>query len=145
MGHNQETGEMIVWTSSETPQMGSVLMDYLPNEDVRRFIKEKVVMSPEATSCTIPQGIFKDSAGAALQFIAYGDEMNIVYPPKDPAKPKDPIWTVKARLKSTGMLPLAGVQAHESQPAGENGESQGEKGDTGESNPLKKLKGLFGL
>jgi hypothetical protein len=36
-------------------------VDYLPNHDVRKFIKDKVVMSPEVTSCTIPQGIFKEA------------------------------------------------------------------------------------
>jgi hypothetical protein len=145
VGHNRETGEMIMWTSSETPEMGYGLMDYLPNEDVRRFIKEKVVMSPATTSCAIPQGIFKDAGGAALQFIAYGDELNIVYPPKDPAKPKDPIWTVKARLKSTGMLPLTGVETQGDQPVSEKGESPKDKGDEGGINTLKKLKGLLGL
>ena len=145
VGHNQQTGEMIMWTSSETPEMGYGLMDYLPNNDVRKFIKGKVVMPPEVTSCTIPQGIFKEAGGAALQFIAYGDELNIVYPPRDPARPKDPIWTVKARLKSTGMLPLTGVEGHQGQTDGENVESPAKKGDTGSSGPLKKLKGLLGF
>jgi hypothetical protein len=75
---------------------------------VNRFIREKVVMGPELTGCSIPQGIFKESKGAAVQFIAYGDELNIAWPPKpkDPKVPHDYIWAMKLRNKSTGMLPL---------------------------------------
>lgn len=108
MGHNEKTGEMIIWSSSEPQELGYGLMNYLSPADVNRFIKEKVVMGPEVTSCSIPQGIFKESKGAAVQFIAYGDELNIAWPPKpkDPKVPHDYIWAMKLRNKSTGMLPL---------------------------------------
>ncbi|MBI5634630.1 MAG: hypothetical protein HZA15_14265 [Nitrospirae bacterium] len=108
MGHNEKTGEMIIWSSSEPQEPGYGLMNYLSPADVNRFIKEKVVMGPEVTSCSIPQGIFKESKGAAVQFIAYGDELNIAWPPKpkDPKVPHDYIWAMKLRNKSTGMLPL---------------------------------------
>jgi hypothetical protein len=47
-----------------------------------------------------------------LQFIAYGDEMNVVFPPKpkDPDEPWNPIWAAKVRLKSTGMLFLGQME-----------------------------------
>jgi hypothetical protein len=67
--------------------------------------------------------------------------LNISYPPR----PKDPVWTVKARLKSTGMLPLTGVEGHKGQTEGESEESPNKKGDTEKSGPLQKLKGFFGL
>ena len=83
-------------------------MNYLPPADVNRFIRDKVVMGPDVTSCSVPKGIFKDANGAALQFIGYGDELNIAYPPKpkDSTKPHEYIWAVKLRNKSTGMLPI---------------------------------------
>jgi hypothetical protein len=151
MGHNPKTEETIIWSSSEIPDPGFALMDYLTNSDIQRFIKDKVVMPPSTTSCTVPPA-FKDAAGA-LQFIAYGDELNIVHPPrpKDPKKSWKPEWAVKVRLKSTGMTPL--IESHDSRK-GETSKGDGDgdrketqdKSVTGESgNPMNKLKGLFGF
>jgi hypothetical protein len=107
MGHNQETGESIFWTSSEVPETGFGLQDYLTPGDVSRFIKEKVVMEPTRTTCTVPP-VFPGGQGAMLQFIAYGEELNLAHPPKpkDPKKFWQPEWSVKVRLKSTGMTTL---------------------------------------
>ena len=108
IGHNEKTGETILWSSSDAQDPGYGLMSYLPPADVNRFIRDKVVMGPDVTSCSVPKGIFKDANGAALQFIGYGDELNIAYPPKpkDSTKPHEYIWAVKLRNKSTGMLPI---------------------------------------
>jgi hypothetical protein len=108
IGHNDKTGETIIWSSSDTQDPGYGLMNYLPPADVNRFIRDKVVMGPEVTSCSVPAGIFKDAKGAMLQFIGYGDELNIAYPPKpkDPKIPHEYIWAMKLRNKSTGMLPI---------------------------------------
>jgi hypothetical protein len=43
-----------------------------------------------------------------LQLIAYGEELNLVHPPR-PADPKatwEQLWTARVRVKSVGMLPL---------------------------------------
>jgi hypothetical protein len=108
IAHNEKTGETILWSSSDAQDPGYGLMNYLPPADVNRFIRDKVVMGPEVTSCSVPRGIFKEANGAALQFIAYGDELNIAYPPKpkDPKIPHEYIWAMKLRNKSTGMLPI---------------------------------------
>lgn len=107
MAHNEKSGETILWSASEVPETGFALMDYLTPGDVGRFIKEKVVMEPSRASCTIPP-VFKDAPGAMLQFIAYGEELNLIHPPKpkDPKQVWQPQWSVKARLKSTGMTTL---------------------------------------
>jgi len=108
IGHIEKTGETVIWSSSDAQDPGYGLMNYLPSADVNRFIRDKVVMGPEVTSCSVPRGIFKDANGAALQFIGYGDELNIAYPPKpkDSTKAHEYIWAVKLRNKSTGMLPI---------------------------------------
>lgn len=123
MGSGGQGADTVFWSSSEVADMGWGLLDYMSPADVRRFIKEKVVMTPGTTSCAIPQGIFKDAEGAMLQFIAYGDELNVVHPPR-PADPKQawqPIWSAKVRLKSTGMATL-GQEEHRSRA------SRGERG-----------------
>ncbi len=112
VGHNDKSGETILWSSSNAYEPGYGLMSYLSPADVNRLIRDKIVMGPEMTSCSIPKGIFKDANGAALQFIGYGDELNIAYPPKpkDSTKTHDYLWIVKVRNKSTGMLPI-GIEA----------------------------------
>ena len=107
MGQDEATGDSVFWSSSEVPEIGFELQDYLTPADVRRFIKEKVVMDVTRTTCTVPP-VFKGGQGAMLQFIAYGEELNLVHPPK-PKNPKqawNPEWSVKVRLKSTGMTML---------------------------------------
>ena len=136
MGHDQKTGTMIVWSSSDVREAGWSLMNYLSNEDVRQLVRQRVVMPPSTTRCVIPRGIFKDAQGAMVQFIAYGNELNIVYP----TKPKEPIWAVKVRRKSTSMLPLMEMSARE---GGTEGAVEPEKKEG--ITPGKVLKGLFGF
>lgn len=176
MAHAEKTGETIFWSSSEVKETGFSLMDYLTPGDVRKFIKEKIVMEPKTTSCAIPRGIFKDAGGGMLQFIAYGEEMNLVHPPKpkDPKEPWNPIWTLKLRLKSTGMVPLSDemagresrrpgrqrIERFEEEPVGKSPEQPSEQlrepepepespppppGEEGTFDKVKKFKGLFGF
>ena len=167
MGYDQKSGDSIFWSSSEVPEMGFALQNFLTTADVSRFIKEKVVMDPSRTTCTVPP-VFREVQGAMLQFVAYGEEFNLVYPPrpKDPKQPWDPQWSVKVRLKSTGMTTL---MANEDDGSGRSGKSSSKSGkqtrtkdeesndprssdeDSGStSDKLKKgvgerLKGLFGF
>ncbi len=147
IGHSEKTGETILWSSSDAQDPGYGLMSYLSPADVNRFIRDKVVMGPSVTSCSIPRGIFKDAGGAALQFIGYGDELNVAWPPKpkDPKIPHEYVWAVKLRNKSTGMLPLSqeGMREErttkEKQPAEEKPDSTTDK----MKKTLDVIKGLF--
>lgn len=149
-GGNEQGKEIIIWTSSEVADIGGGLMTYQSNANVQKFIKQKVIFAPTVSQCTIPKGIFKKVDGAALQFIAYGDEANYAFPPK-PADPKakwDPIWTAKVRLKSTGVLPLGVTE----EGATARSEDSPKKEKAKESSPtnevldgVNKLKGLFGF
>lgn len=113
MGSDGNSGDTVMWSASEVPENGMALMDYLTPGDVQRFIKDRVVMEPSRTSCTVPP-IFKNSQGAMLQFIAYGEQLDLVHPPKpkDPKHNWHPEWSVKVRLKSTAMTPL-GIETGE--------------------------------
>ncbi|MEW6265534.1 MAG: hypothetical protein AB1641_20875 [Thermodesulfobacteriota bacterium] len=114
MGQEEKTGDMVIWSSSDVPEPGWGLLDYLPSGDVRRFIQERVVLPAGVTSCQVPQGIFKDSGGAYLQFIAWGEDF---------VAAKKPEWSLKARYKSTAavMLGLAGSGASGGQKKGSGG------------------------
>jgi len=100
--------EMIIWSSSEQPDPGWGLMDYLPPAQVKKLIGEKVVLAPAIQNCAIPEGIFGAADGAMVRMIAYGPELNLAYPPR-PSNPNaawDPEWATRVRIKSTGMTIL---------------------------------------
>lgn len=108
MGQGENQTDVVMWSSSDSQEFGQVLMDYIPPAEVQRLIREKVVMPSSTTSCSVPAGIFK-SDGAMLNMIAYGDELNVVHPPR-PADPKqtwEQEYAVKLRIKSTGGTLLA--------------------------------------
>jgi hypothetical protein len=100
--------EMIMWSSSEQPDPGSGLMDYLPPAQIEGLLREKVILPPATQNCVIPAGIFGGAQGAMVRMIAYGPELNVVHPPKpaDPKAPWNPEWAVRVRVKSTGMTML---------------------------------------
>lgn len=152
IGHNEKTEETIFWTSSAVPDTGFGLLDYLPPGDVRRFIKDKVVMTPETTSCAVPKGIFSGAKGAMLQFIGYGDELNLAHPPKpkDPKAAWDPVWTMKLRNKSTGMTTLGSEDGNASGRAARQKKSREEepaeeREKKEEGGGRKVLRGIFGF
>jgi len=126
MGHRESSGEMIIWTSSEVQDTGWGLLTYLPNDFLQKMIGEKVVLPPGVTQCTIPKGVFEGVEGAMLQLIAYGEELNLVHPPR-PADPKavwEQIWTARVRVKSVGMLPLGMGDEGEARGARPRGRAQ---------------------
>jgi len=108
MGRGENDNDVVMWSSSEVQESGQALMDYLPNAEVQRLIREKVIMPPQTLECAVPAGVFKGE-GAMFNFIAYGNELNLVHPPRpsDPKKRWEQEWAVKLRLKSTGMTMLA--------------------------------------
>lgn len=102
--HNDDP-EMVIWSSSEPPESGFGLMDYVSNANIDKWLGEKVLLPANQSECDVPAGIFAKSEGAMLQAIAYGNELNIVHPPR-PANPKTPWapeWSVRVRNKSMAM------------------------------------------
>lgn len=108
MGQGDNQTDIVMWSSSEVQVMGQTLMDYFAPPQVERLIRDKIVMPPQTAECTVPAGIFKGE-GSMFNFIAYGDELNLVHPPrpKDPKQVWEQVWAVKVRLKSTAMTMLA--------------------------------------
>lgn len=107
--------EVVFWSSSETQEwMGSGLMDWIAPGEVARLVREKVVLAPQVTDCTVPGEVIQKVGTGMMQFIAYGDEVNLAHPPRpqDPKVAWEPQWAVKARFKSTASL-LVGEGAEE--------------------------------
>jgi hypothetical protein len=105
----ENQNEIIFWSSSEVQEMGGMLMSYVPPAEVARLIRERVVLAPSVTECTVPSEVVKRAGGTPfLNFIAYGPEANFAQPPRpqDPKQPWEPLWTVKVRFKSTASTLL---------------------------------------
>lgn len=145
--------EMIIWSSSEQPDPGWGLMDYLMPAKVKQLIGEKVVLAPNVERCAIPAGIFAGAEGAMVRMIAYGPELNIAHPPR-PTNAKaswEPEWVVRVRVKSTGMTML-GMDEQEGRRRGQGGSAREEQAPAqqeggsglGGLNPLNVIKGIFG-
>ena len=130
--------DMILWSSSDVPEAGLGLMDYLSHSQIDQWVKEKVLLPATTQQCAIPSGIFGTAGGAMLRGIAYGNELNLVHPPR-PTDAKllaawNPEWSLRVRVKSTAMAMLG----QEAQP-----ERQQKKEEP--VNPLDILKkGIFG-
>ena len=114
---------------------------------VDRWLREKVLLAPATTQCAVPKGVFPGD-GAMLRMIAYGNELNLVHPPR-PADPKaawEPVWAVKLRVKSmaTVMLgmpamgPSAGSESSAQRPP------QGEDKADALPKPMDLFKGILG-
>jgi hypothetical protein len=118
--------EMVLWTSSELPDAGFGLIDYQTNPAVDRWLREKVLLAPGTTRCSVPKGVFSGE-GAMLRAIAYGNEYHVAYPPRptDVKLAWEPVWAVKVRLKSVAsaivgmpsMEQASGNEAAADQPA----------------------------
>jgi hypothetical protein len=141
MGSNGKE-DMVMWTSSELADTGFGLMDYQTNAAVDRWLKEKVLLTPQTTRCTVPKGIFGEHGGM-LRLIAYGDELNLAHPPrpKDAKAKWQPVWAVKLRVKAvtSGMLGMA-AQGRAGAAAKEEETSIVPK----IPQPMELLKGIFG-
>jgi hypothetical protein len=147
--------DMVMWTSSELPDTGFGLIDYQTNAAVDRWLREKVLLAPKTTNCTVPKGIFGEH-GAMLRVIAYGDELNLAHPPrpKDPKIKWEPVWAVKLRVKSVanGILGMSepgrpgrsGAADGSGEVRRERSRAQDEPSAPQLPQPLELLKGIFG-
>jgi hypothetical protein len=153
--------DMVFWSSSDLPDTGMGLFDYLSNATIDKWTKEKVLLASSVTHCDVPKGIYGGAegkgreGGAMLRMIAYGGEHGFVHPPRptDPKVPWDQEWSVRLRVKSNTMAMLG--QEIEPSSASSSNDGRGEKAkaqekESSDSNPLSLpgaaniLKGLFG-
>jgi hypothetical protein len=145
---SRDEADMIFWSSSEQPDPGWGLLDYLSPAMVNKLIGEKVVLAPAVTRCAIPAGVFAGVEGAMVRMIAYGPELNLAHPPRpaDPKAPWNPEWAVRVRIKSTGMTMLGMDEQTGGQPGREAAAAPQKEGAAGlgDVNPLNVIKGLFG-
>lgn len=108
MGANAQQ-DLVIWSSSELADMGWGLNSWLSPTEVARLIKERVVLPPSTTECTVPAEVVREAGSPMVTFVGYGDELNVVHPPRptDPRVTWEQQYAVKVRQRTTGMLMLA--------------------------------------
>lgn len=109
--------DMIYWSTSETKAFG-VYESYIPPGEAARLVRERALLAPTTTQCTVPVEVMDaiganaaspdQRGGGMLFFTAYGPEQNIIYPerPADPHVAWNQEWFVKVRHRSQTMQML---------------------------------------
>ncbi len=103
-GGGGDSTEVVIWTSSELPEMGYALMDYQTNGSIEQWVKDKVLLPPHHHQCTVPKGIFGEDGAGMLRMVAYGGESYLSYP------------EAADRPQAAVRAGLAGEGAHQVQP-----------------------------
>lgn len=125
-GPGGEMQDMVMWTSSASRQFGGGLDDWISPAQVATLVRDRTVMAPTTTTCTIPVEVTKAAPDFRMgRLVAYGPQEDFSYPPR-PADPKarwDLQWTARIRHRSTsswmdmpGMGGQLGAQTEEEKP-----------------------------
>ena len=104
MAQGGQMGDMIMWTSSGSRQFGGGLSDWLTPGQVAALVKDRTVLAPSTTSCTIPAEVRGAGADFRMGMLtAFGPEEDFASPlrPADPKAAGNQAWTVRVRHRST--------------------------------------------
>jgi hypothetical protein len=135
-------GSIVMWTSSEVKVAGAVMSDYLAQGEIERLVKQKALMGPQASECTVPAEVAKAAPGSMLQMVAHGPEANFGSAPRSPER-----WAVKVRARATHMAML-GRDAPSTRRGGDPSSATASAAAPAEQRPSLKrglMKGLGGL
>ena len=119
-GPRGEMGDMVMWASSATRAFGGGLSDWLTPAQVAGLVRDRTVLPPTATSCTVPAEVKRDAPDFRMGTLtAFGPMEEFSYPPR-PANARaawNLEWTARIRHKSTtswmdmpGMEGMEGMQ-----------------------------------
>ena len=88
---------MVMWTSAEGEE--GMTLAFTAEGDPKALVAKGVLLPPDRTKCSIPEGIFKGAQAVSVQLIAIGP--SFTQTSSTPA--------VKVRIRSTGMSMLGGA------------------------------------
>jgi hypothetical protein len=113
MGPGGQMGDMVMWSSSASRQFGGGLTDWLTPAQVAGLVRDRTVLAPGSTSCTIPAEVKRDAPDFRMGTLtAFGPMEEFSYPPR-PANPKaawNLEWTARIRHKSsTSWMDMKGM------------------------------------
>lgn len=125
-GPNGETGDMVMWTSSAARQFGGGLNDWLTPAQVAGLVRDRTVLAPATTTCTVPVGVRNAAPDFRFGMLtAFGPMEEFSYPPR-PADARtrwNLEWTARVRHRSfTSWMEAQGMTM--GMGGGMEGESQ---------------------
>ena len=132
IGANSSGREMVMWTSSETPNV-NVSGQFIDTPQVNKHISAKVILPADRDSCTIPRGIFAATSPPMIMVTAWGADYWAAYPPRPANAPKEwkPDWSVKGQFLSTANvmfgMPSRGA-GHDTPDSGQGGGANAPRG-----------------
>lgn len=141
--------DMVIWSSSEPPESGMGLMDYISNSNIDKWLGERALLPASQTQCDIPAGIFAKGEAAMLRSIAYGSEANFSYPPRPANLAANasftPEWAVRVRSKSLAMNILGEDSRGNSRSSSARNTPSGQQPGEEEKSPALGIPGVGGL
>lgn len=131
MGPGGEMGDMVMWSSSATRQFGGGLTDWLSPGQAASLVRDRTLLAPTATSCTIPAEVIRDAGDFRVGTLtAFGPEEDFSYPPRPATGPWKLEWTARIRHRSTtswmsapgmGGMGMGGAQQGDERGSGNSG------------------------
>lgn len=123
-GPGGQMGDMVMWTSSASRQFGGGFSDWLTPGQVAGLVRDRTLLLPTATTCTIPMEVRRDARDFRVGSLnAFGPMEEFSYPPRPATGPWNLQWTARVRHKSThswmdipGMNGAMGMGDDEAQP-----------------------------
>lgn len=109
----QDMGDMVMWTSSASRQFGGALTDWLTPAQVAGLVRDRTVLAPATTSCTVPLEVRRDAPDFRFGTLtAFGPMEEFSYPPRpaDPRAAWNLEWTARIRHRSlTSWMDMPGM------------------------------------
>ena len=144
-GPGGQMGDMVMWTSSATRQFGGGYGDWLTPGQVAGLVRDRSVLPPTATNCTIPLEVRRDAPDFRVGSLnAFGPMEEFSYPPRPASGPWYLQWTARIRHKSTnswmdipGMNGAMGMDETDERPSSRQQQQQ-------QCRPKRGLGGLLG-
>lgn len=115
-----ENGDIVIWSSSETPVFPYMMPTWLTDGDLTRFLRDRTLLPAETTQCRIPDAVQQAAPEAMLKVQAFGGDVDFSYPPRpaDRRQPWNIEYVVKVRYASS-MTTIMGMDL--SEMGGRNG------------------------
>jgi hypothetical protein len=144
-GPGGQMGDMVMWTSSATRQFGGGYGDWLTPGQVAGLVRDRSVLPPTATNCTIPLEVRRDAPDFRVGSLnAFGPMEEFSYPPRPASGAWNLQWTARIRHKSTnswmdipGMNGAMGMDDSDERPTSRQQQQQ-------QCRPKRGLGGLLG-
>lgn len=92
-----ENGDMVIWSSSETPVFPYMMPTWLTDGDLQRLLGDRTLLSADTTQCRIPDAVQSAAPQGMLKVQAFGGDVDFSYPPR-PADRRQP-WNIEYVVK----------------------------------------------